>query len=221
MLNSIIASTGLTAVSFLICTAVSLALGVALGLLALWKNKCSQSFAIALAVLPTVVQVIIMLVNGNLGVGVAVAGTFGLVRFRSAQGTAREITFIFLAMALGLMTGMGYVLLAACFFVIMAAFLLLLGTLKFGAAGDRERTLKITVPESMDYEGVFEEVLDKYTARYELERVKTTGMGTLYELSYKITLKTDTVPKELLDELRVRNGNLAISCGRAMGKEEL
>lgn len=221
MLDSIISLSGLTLSSFLICTAVSLALGLGLAFLALWKSKGTQSFALALAVLPTVVQVIIMLVNGNLGVGVAVAGTFSLVRFRSASGTAQEIVFIFLAMALGLITGMGYVLLAGLFFLIMALFLLALRLTNFAAAGERERVLRISVPENLDYEGLFDEVIAQYTRSYTLERVKTTGMGTLYELQYRIVLLSDSVPKAFLDDLRLRNGNLTVACGRPVVKEAL
>ena len=131
MLESILAS-GITLPAFLICTAVSLVLGIATALISMYRTKCSQSFAVTLAVLPAIVQIVIMLVNGNVGAGVAVAGAFSLVRFRSVPGTAREIGVIFLAMALGLATGMGYVVLAAVFFVIIAAVLFLLTKLGFG-----------------------------------------------------------------------------------------
>lgn len=221
MLDSIIAGTGLTASAFLICTAVSLVLGLGTGLLCMYKNRHSQSFALTLALLPAMVQVIIMLVNGNIGAGVAVAGAFGLVRFRSAQGSAREIGLIFLTVSLGLAAGMGYVVLAAVFFVIMALFTLLLTAVKFGAGRDGERELKITIPEDLDYDGIFDDLFERYTAAHTLERVKTASMGTLYELSYKIMLRDEHTTKEFIDELRTRNGNLNIVCGRPVTKEAL
>lgn len=134
------------------------------------------------------VQLVIMLVNGNLGAGVAVAGAFGLVRFRSAPGTAREISGVFLSMALGLATGMGYVGLAVVAFVILAAALALLTAVNFGQRSESERVLKITIPESLDYDGLFDDLFDQYTRSHTLERVKTANMGTLYELEYRVTL---------------------------------
>ncbi len=220
MLDSII-TTQITAQVFAICTAVSLALGLGTALLCMYKSRYTQSFILTLAMLPAVVQVVIMLVNGNIGAGVAVAGTFSLVRFRSAPGTAREIGMIFLAMAIGLATGMGYVALAIFFFLVMAAFVLLLTCLRFGGGNGQERELKITIPENLDYEGLFDDLFQKYTRSARLERVKTTNMGTLYELHYSVVLKGERIPKEFLDELRCRNGNLNIVCGRAASREAL
>ncbi len=187
----------------------------------MFKNRCSQSFAIALAILPAVVQTIITLVNGNIGAGVAVAGAFGLVRFRSAPGTAREIGVIFLAMAIGLATGMGYVVLAAVFFVIVVGVLLLLSALHFGESDRAERVLRITIPENLDYDGLFDDLFATYTKTHTLEKVKTANMGTLYELQYRVTFREPEVPKLFLDEVRCRNGNLNISCGRPAEKESL
>lgn len=220
MLESII-QTQITAQVFAICTAVSLALGLGTALLCMYKSRYTQSFIITLAMLPAVVQVVIMLVNGNIGAGVAVAGTFSLVRFRSAPGTAREIGMIFLAMATGLATGMGYVALAVFFFLVMAVFVLALTALHFGGGDEHERELKITIPENLDYDGLFDDLFEKYTRSARLERVKTTNMGTLYELHYRVVLKTGRIPKEFLDELRCRNGNLNIVCGRTAAKEAL
>ncbi len=221
MLDSIITGGTITAGSFFICTAVSLALGLGTALLCTYKSKYSQSFALTLAMLPAMVQVIIMMVNGNIGAGVAVAGAFSLVRFRSAPGTAKEIGMIFLAMAIGLATGMGYVALAAVFFAVMAAFMLALTAARFGAGSEFERELKITIPENLDYEGLFDDLFAKYAVSAVLDRVKTASMGTLYELSYRIVLRDERVPREFLDELRCRNGNLNIVCGRIAGKEAL
>lgn len=221
MLDSIISGSGLSLTSFLICTAVSLILGLAVAGLCMVKNKASKSFVLALAVLPAVVQMVIMLVNGNIGAGVAVAGAFSLVRFRSASGSAREIAMIFLAMAIGLATGMGYVAAAAIFFVILALFILLLTFTRFGAGKENERSLKITIPEDLDYDGLFDDLFQRYTSSHELEKVKTSNMGTLYELEYKVVLKGEQMPRAFLDELRCRNGNLNISCGKPVTKEAL
>lgn len=219
MLNSILGSE-LTLVSFLICTAVSLLLGVGTALVSIYRSRTTQSFAVTLAILPAVVQLVIMLVNGNLGAGVAVAGAFGLVRFRSAPGTAKEIGALFLAMAIGLATGMGYVGLAVMAFVIVSA-AMLLTAVNFGGAEEHERVLKITIPESLDHDGLFDDLFEKYTKSCVLERVKTSNMGTLYELTYRVTLPDDHTPKAFLDELRCRNGNLNITCGREATKDAL
>ncbi len=221
MLDSIIVGTEITAQAFFLCTAASLLLGIGAGALCMYKSRYSQSFVLTLAMLPAVVQIIIMMVNGNIGAGVAVAGAFGLVRFRSAAGSAREIGMIFLVMAVGLATGMGYVALAVIFFLIMAAFLILLETVRFGGGRSGERELKITIGENLDYDGLFDDILEKYTLSYDLTRVRTTNMGTLYELCYTVVLKDAQAPKAFLDELRVRNGNLNIVCGKPVVKETL
>lgn len=220
MLNSII-NNQITVTVFLLCTAVSIILGLGTALLYMYKNRYTQSFVVTLVMLPAVVQVVIMLVNGNVGAGVAVAGTFSLVRFRSVPGTAREINMIFLAMAIGLANGMGYVSLAVIFFFVMAVLSLILTGIRFGSGKELERELKITIPETLDYEGLFDDLFQKYTCSAELNKVKTSNMGTLYELDYRIVLKTEWVPKEFLDELRCRNGNLNIICGRVAVKEAL
>lgn len=219
MLNSILGSS-LTVSSFLICTAVSLVLGIATALVCMYKSPCTKSFAVTLAMLPAVVQCVIMLVNGNIGAGVAVAGAFSLVRFRSVPGTAREIGVIFLAMALGLATGMGYVTLAALFFVIMATVLLGLTALNFGEKKEEQRTLKVTIPEDLDYDGLLDDLLTQYTTGWSLEKVKTTNMGTLYELHYRVTLPGDMASKEFLDAIRCRNGNLPVVCCKVAAQGE-
>ena len=221
MLNSVFSGTEITASAFILCTAVSLVLGLGAAALCMYKNKYSQSFVLTLAMLPALVQLIIMLVNGNIGAGVAVAGAFSLIRFRSAPGSAREIGMIFLATAIGLATGMGYVALAAVFFAVMAAYTLLLTAVRFGAGAAEERELKITIPENLDYDTLFDDLFAKYTRSAELARVKTTNMGTLYELSYKIVLRDESGSKQFIDELRTRNGNLGIVCGRPVTREAL
>lgn len=220
MLNSII-QTPLTIQSFLLCTAVSVVLGVLSALLCKYKNQTTQSFLFTIAMLPTIVQIVIMLVNGNIGAGVAVAGAFSLVRFRSAQGKAREITAIFTAMALGLATGMGYIAVAVIFFIIMATFQVIMCVVNFGAEDDCVRDLRITIPEDLDYEGIFDDIFDRFTKSVEFESIKTTNLGTLYEIRYTITMKQALVPKEFLDEIRIRNGNLNIVCGRVRTNDAL
>lgn len=206
---------------FALCTGVSLLLGLGCAWLCMYKSQYTQSFVVTLAMLPAVVQIVIMLVNGNIGAGVAVAGTFSLVRFRSIPGSAKEIGLIFLAMAIGLATGMGYILLAVLFFMVMAVFMAVLSLLHFGGGREHERDLKITIPENLDYDGLFDDLFQKYTQSHRLDQVKTTHMGTLYELHYRIVLKSEQVPKEFLDELRCRNGNLNIVCGRLPSRETL
>ena len=213
MFNSVIAS-GLTPTAFLICTGISLFLGLLVALCFSFRSQFTRSFAITLAILPAIVQVIIMMVSGSIGAGVAVAGTFSLVRFRSEPGTARQIGALFLSVALGIACGMGYVALAAIFFVIVTLFYLLLSAVGFGGHTGAQRDLRITIPESLDYEGVFDDLFSTYTSAHTLDRVKTTNMGTLYELRYTVTLKDEAKIKPFLDEIRTRNGNLTVVCGR-------
>ena len=209
-----ILSAGLTAESFLICMVVSLALGALVAAVYMFKNTYTQSMAITLALLPVLVQSIILLVNGNLGAGVAVAGAFSLVRFRSAAGTARDITCIFLTMTLGLATGMGYVGVAAVTGLVVCLLLLVYSALSFGKKPEEQKELKITIPENLDYTGLFDDLFNKYTRAAELISVRTTNMGSLYNLHYHITLQSAAVEKELLDAIRCRNGNLDIICGK-------
>lgn len=220
MFNSIIDG-NITVSSFLICTAVSLVLGICTAFVNMYRSKSSGSFAVALAVLPTVVETVILLVNGNIGAGIAVAGAFSLVRFRSAPGNAKEISAIFLCMAIGLASGMGYVALAAVLFVIVASAMLIMTALKFGEASEKVRIIKVTIPENLDYDGLFDDVFSKYTSEHSLEKVKTVSMGTLYELWYRVALIDEPVKKEFLDEMRCRNGNLCIVCCKESSKESL
>ena len=220
MLSSIIDTT-ITVSTFLICTGVSLILGLLSAFVCKFKNQTTQSFLVTIAILPAIIQTVIMLVNGNIGAGVAVAGSFSLIRFRSAQGTAREIASVFMVMAIGLATGMGYITLAIIFFIVVALYQILLCQFNFGAIKDSERSLKITIPEDLDYEGIFDDIFEKYTKSSKLEGVKTSNLGTLYELKYDIILKGNTVPKAFLDEIRTRNGNLNIVCGKVQMKEAL
>ena len=218
MLSSVI-NGAVTVPSFLICVLSALVLGLLTALVFTARSYHTGSLTISLALLPPVVTVVIMLVNGNVGAGLAVAGTFALVRFRSVPGTAREITGLFLSVSLGLACGMGYVGLAALFFVIMGATVLILGRLRFGEGSPSCRQLKITIPENLDYEGLFDDLFQQYTLYHELVRVKTTNMGTLYELCYEVRLKDAGISKAFLDEIRCRNGNLTVICGREKDKD--
>ncbi len=212
--TSIITNGTFTGAQLGIATVTSLICGLIIAGTYLVKNRCSRSFAVTLVLLPAIVELVIILVNGNIGAGVAVAGAFSLVRFRSAPGKGQEITSIFLAMAVGLATGMGYVGVAVLFSVVVSLINLLLNVLKFGEAGDNFRTLKITVPENLDYEGKFEDIFGKYLSSYTFDEVKTSNMGSLYKITLSVVMKPNVSNKEFLDELRTRNGNLDISLGR-------
>ncbi len=220
MFNSVIPN-AMTLSAFLMCIFAALVLGVLTALVFSFRNKHSGSLILALAVLPPIVTLVIMMVNGNIGAGLAVAGTFSLVRFRSAPGTAREICGLFMSTAIGITCGMGYIGIAAVFFLVMAVFLVLLSLFRFGETAASSRQLKITIPENLDYDGLFDDIFEKYTSRHELVRVKTTNMGTLYELTYTINLKTPEVSKQFIDEIRCRNGNLNIICGRESDKDAI
>ena len=201
---------------FLLCLGVSLVTGLLLALAHAYKSRSSKSFLAALAVLPAVVCVVIMMVNGNIGTGVAVAGTFSLVRFRSAPGTAREISGIFLAMCTGLIAGMGYLAFAVLFALILGGITLLYSrfAIRIGKRQDLHRMLHITVPEYLDYAGVFDQVLEQFAVSCQLLSVKTTNMGSLFRLTYELEIREPGKEKELIDELRCRNGNLEVALSR-------
>lgn len=209
-----------TLLEFLSCSAASLLLGALTAAAFTHQTRHSKGFALTLAILPLAVQVVIMLVNGNLGAGVAVAGAFSLVRFRSAQGSAKEICAIFITMAVGLACGMGYLAVAALLVVIAGAAALVLERVRFGEAKQAVRELRITVPEGMDYIGAFDKAFAAYIDQSELVQVKTAGMGSLFKLKYNIVPKKDMNEKNLIDALRCLNGNLEISIGLPMPKED-
>ena len=223
MLESVLSETvytGITMGQFLLCTLASVLLGAALAAVHTYRNRYSRSFILTLVLLPVMVQTVIMLVNGNLGTGVAVMGAFSLVRFRSMPGNAREIGSIFLAMALGLAAGMGYLGTALILMMVAGGITILLVSLPSGRAERKE--LKITIPENLDYSGIFDDIFEKYTKNPELVRVRTVNMGSLYELCYHVDLKSESIEKNMLDDIRCRNGNLTIVCGRLPdGREEL
>ncbi len=206
----------ISVLDFLLCVACSLVLGLILAFAYMYRTRYTKSFVMTLALLPAVVCVVIMMVNGKVGTGVAVAGAFSLVRFRSVPGTAKEIGVLFLAMGAGLIAGMGYLAYAALFTLILGGATMLYSRLNLGERKNRDiyKTLHITIPENLDYTDVFADVFREYTTACELTQVKTTNMGSLFKLTYDVTLRDEKKEKEMLDKLRCRNGNLEISISR-------
>lgn len=215
MFNSILDANNLSIVSSLICMISALVLG---GIVALIHRKSSKDFLITLVILPLIVQVVIIMVNGNLGTSVAILGAFSLIRFRSLQCNSKELLVIFLTMAIGLATGMGYILFAIVFTVLACLMIFILNKLFIGKT---TKLLKIVVPEDLDYEDVFDDILNKYSTSYDLIKSKTINMGSLYELTYELSLKNNIKQKEFIDELRIRNGNLKIVLSHNMQGSEL
>ena len=217
------AATTLNVTDFLTCVATALVIGIIIAFVYTYKSRYTRSFVVTLVMLPAIVSVVIMMVNGNIGAGVAVAGAFSLVRFRSVPGTAKEIGTIFLAMGTGLVCGMGYLGYAVLFTLIMAGVMALTMASGIGGhkAASRDRRMQITVPEDLDYTTIFDDVLDTYTTDHELVRAKTTAMGSLFKLTYDITFRDAAKEKEFIDLLRCRNGNLEISITRQGGEADV
>ncbi len=220
MLNSII-QLPLTLGALLTILLTAVALGILTAIVFLFRTRHSSGFALTLALLPVAVALIILLVNGNMGTGIAVAGAFSLVRFRSVPGTGLEIAALFCAMVMGLALGMGYVAAAVIFFVIVAVFMLSMTLLRFGAAAPRERTLRITIPENLDYNHLLDDVFKEYQIHAEMEKVCSVSMGTLFEVYYHLTLPTTEIPKGFMDAVRVRNSNLSVIIGNSERREAL
>jgi uncharacterized membrane protein YhiD involved in acid resistance len=202
--------------SYLLCTLFSLVLGLVSALFYCYKTKYSRSFVVTIALLPAIVQLVIMLVNGNIGTGVAVMGAFSLVRFRSIPGTAKDIAAIFLSMAIGLATGIGFLGVAVVFVIVMGIVSVAYTYLPIPEEKQVEKQLRITIPETLDYEEIFDDLFDRYTSSRSLELVKTTNMGSLYQLRYHVTFKQGASEKRFLDEIRCRNGNLEVALGRQL-----
>ncbi len=201
--------------NFFICMISAIVLGILMAKIYSYKERSSKGFVVTLALLPISVTMVIIMVNGNIGAGVAVAGAFSLVRFRSVPGTAKEIVAIFTAMCTGLTIGMGYIGFAVVFSVVACAFALVLNTTNFGEEKENNnRTLQITIPESLNYTNVFDDIFENFTTSAKLVTAKTTNMGSLFKLSYEIELKDKILEKQFIDELRCRNGNLEIIIGK-------
>ena len=191
----------------------SIVIGVIIAIVYMYISKkegYQKNFIIGLLMLPAVVSVVILLVGSNVARAFSMAGAFALVRFRSAPGSAKDISIVFFTMAAGLACGLGY---AAAFTAVMLLLLILISALGFVDRNEGRKQLKIVIPESLNYNSVFDDLFDKYTSENRLNKVKTTNMGTMYELTYEIRLKNDDAEKDFIDELRVRNGNLNISVG--------
>lgn len=207
--------------AFLIPLAVSLILGLMFSCVHMYRNKFSKSFIGTLAVLPAIVCVVIMAVNGSIGTGVAIAGAFSLVRFRSAPGTAKEIAAVFAAMTAGLLTGMNYILYAVLFTLVIGGMIFIYQLTGFGdeRSSGRRKSLRIMIPEDLDYTSVFDDLFRKYTESHELISSKTSNMGSMFKLTYEVVLKNDSDEKEFLDAVRCRNGNLEISISTLLQHE--
>ncbi|WP_316608301.1 DUF4956 domain-containing protein [uncultured Ruminococcus sp.] len=217
--NSIFTGDAITVVQGLIVTGVALGLGILSSLVYMFKSYCSKNFAVTLALLPPIVSMLILMVNGNLGTGIAVVGVFSLVRFRSQPGNAREILAIMLSMAIGLACGTGYVTFAVFGAVIVCIVWLILFSTPFGNTAKKE--LRIEIPENLDYEGLFDDIFKEFTTKHEVITVKTVQMGSIYELRYHVSLRRDKGEKAFIDAIRARNGNLPVSCGRVKNDDEL
>ena len=223
MFNSILESNSgtLSISTALICMGAAIIFGIIIALVHMYSTKCSKNFAITIAVLPLLVQVVIMMVNGNLGTSIAILGSFSLIRFRSMQGNSRELVSIFFAMAISLAVGMGHIMYAFVFTLITSLALIILQKSSFGIKKNNEKSLKVTIPENLDYTNIFDDIFDKYTNNIELNKIKTTNMGSMFELSYNISLKNNINEKDFIDEIRTRNGNLTVNLGRVSTENEL
>ena len=212
---------GVSTVDFLLCCAASIVLGAAVAAIYMFRHTYSKNFVVTLALLPLIVQMVITLVNGNLGAGIAVMGVFNLVRFRSIPGSAKGIGNVFLAMAIGLATGMGFIALAVLFTVIVGIVNVVYVLSPFGKQKAPEKMLKITIPEDLEYDGVFDGVLARYTDEHELVEVQTTNMGSLFLLEYAVRMKEPGAEKRMIDEVRCLNGNLKVVLGRAAASKDV
>lgn len=204
----------LTLQTTLLCTLTSLVLGIACAIIYRNEERYSRNFTVSMMILPTLVQFVIMLVNGNLGTSVAVLGTFSLVRFRSVPGSSKEICYVFLAMAIGLATGMGYIGFAVLFTCIILCILFIVRKIHLKDPLETQKDLRITIPENLDYTEIFNDIFEHFVKRENLIKVKTTNLGSMFELHYEIELKKDAKEKELIDAIRTRNGNLTVICSR-------
>lgn len=222
MFNSIFDSTsaGLSITTGLICAGVALLLGMVVAITHMKTSQTSKGFLVTLATLPLLVMAVMIMINGNLGTSIAILGAFSLIRFRSIQGHAKELLSVFFAMMVGLACGMGHVLFAVVITVIAVLAIVFFSFTALLEPNKRQRVLKIVIPEDLDYEEVFDETFAKYTSSTDLVQMKTVNMGSLYKLTYKITLKPDIKEKEFLDELRVKNCNLKILLSHPCLEEE-
>ena len=207
--------------SILLCMGVALVLGFVVALIyMLTTERYTKNFAITLVILPLLVGIVLLSVNGNLGTSIAVLGTFGLIRFRSIPGTSKEISSIFFAMAIGVACAMGQIYYAILFTIVIAIVLVVLSKTSFGVPKPTSRHLKVMIPEDLDYTNIFEDIFKKYTKSHSLQQVKTVNLGSMYLLDYQLELSVPENEKKMIDELRMRNGNLSITCGIQADKNQ-
>ncbi len=199
-----------------VCLGLALLAGIIFATLCFVRTKSTRSFFVATAMLPSVVALVIILVNGNIGTGVAIAGAFSLVRFRSAPGTAKEICIIFITMASGLAFGMGYVGYGLVFLIGSGAILLAFEITNVWKRKPvlTEKNIRITLPEDLDYTTIFNDIFERYTTNYSLVKMKTTNMGSMFRVDYAVTMKNPKDEKAMVDEIRTRNGNLEVAVQR-------
>ena len=203
---------GIGAGQFFLCVGAALVLGFLISLIYIIthrKEGYSQSYVMTIIMIPAIIALLLVLINSTAG-ALTLAGAFTLVRFRSVAGDPKDIAYIFYAMATGVACGIGYIGFALVFFLVMGAVMFALSELRYGVTNSRHMTLKITIPENLDYQGVFDPVLNKYTNFHKLRRVKTTHFGTLFELIYAVDVNEDMDQKKFIDELRALNGNMTI-----------
>lgn len=208
-------ATSVTSLDFLVCCAASIVLGAVVAAVYMFRHDHSKNFVVTLALLPLIVQAVITLVNGNLGAGIAVMGVFNLVRFRSIPGSAKDIGSVFFAMAVGLATGMGFLTLAVLFTAIVSVANVAYALSPFGRQQEPPKTLSVTVPEDLEFDGMFDGILARYARTHRLVEVRTTNMGSLYQLSYVLQMRSPGEEKRMIDEIRCLNGNLKVSLGIA------
>ena len=223
MFNTIfdITATGLSIQIGLICAGAALALGVVIAFTHMKTSETNKGFLVTLATLPLLVMAVMIMINGNLGTSIAILGAFSLIRFRSLQGHAKELLSVFFAMMIGLACGMGHILFGAVITVIAVIAIFFFTYTNFLSPDQNRKVLKIVIPEDLDYDDVFADIFKKYTTRAELTRMKTMNMGSLYKLTYDITLKSGAKPKEFLDEIRIKNSNLKVLLSQPICEEEV
>lgn len=223
MLHSIFTGIGssIELTSLLVCIGCSIFLGVIIAFTYRSTGKYSKNFLITLSMLPLLVEAVIIMVNGNLGTSVAILGAFSLVKFRSLPGTSKEILCVFFAMTVGLACGMGHIFYATIITFVGCVLILLFSKVNIFEMTGAVRELRILMPENLDYTDVFDDIFKKYTSKVELEKVKTTNMGSLFDLRYRVTMKSKANEKKFIDELRVRNGNLKIVLSHGVDDNDL
>lgn len=223
MLNSIFLSStsSIEISSILVCSITSIILGVLIALTHKQTSHYNKNFLITISILPLLVETIIIMVNGNLGTSVAIMGAFSLVRFRSLPGTSKEILSVFFAMTIGLATGMGHLLFALIITIIGCLGLLIFSKITLFDQNKKDKLLKITIPENLDYTEVFNDIFTKYTTKAELEQVKTINMGSMFDLTYRVSLNENINEKKFIDELRIKNGNLKVILTHSLEESDL